>query len=153
MAKQRGKDGKFAKSHSGSRTDVYGIWANILYRCNTATAHQYNLYGGRGIAVCKEWQESFEAFAEHMGPRPAGASVDRIDNNGNYEPGNVRWATAKEQADNRRNTIRILGMTVEEAAKATSLPLTTIKNRVRRGWPAERIISQPRRQYLGVASC
>ena len=71
-------------------------------RCGNLKAPRYPAYGGRGIAVCDEWMTSFEAFYEHVGPRPEGMSLDRINNDGNYEPGNVRWADAKQQANNRR---------------------------------------------------
>lgn len=74
-------------------------------RCYRTQDISYANYGGRGIKVCDRWLNSFEAFLEDMGPRPVGSSLDRIDCDGNYEPGNVRWSTIKEQQNNRRNSI------------------------------------------------
>jgi hypothetical protein len=71
-------------------------------RCNNPHAHAYDRYGGQGVAVCTRWDTSFAAFLRDMGPRPIGASIDRIDGNGDYAPGNVRWATHSQQNLNRR---------------------------------------------------
>lgn len=78
------------------------VWANMLQRCFNPRHPSYKRYGGRGITVCLEWRGTSHAFLVYMGPRPGPEySIDRIDNDGNYEPGNVRWATREQQIANR----------------------------------------------------
>ena len=77
-------------------------WRNMIYRCESPRHRAYQYYGGRGIAVYDEWRQDFTAFLGHIGPRPSpDYSLDRIDNDGDYRPGNVRWATRSEQRRNR----------------------------------------------------
>jgi len=85
------------------RTPEYGTWQGMLNRCRNPKCKSYSYYGGRGITVCDRWRESFQAFLEDMGSKPSPThSIDRIDNEGNYEPGNCRWATKAEQNRNQR---------------------------------------------------
>lgn len=94
--------------HGMTGTKIHDLWCNIKQRCSCKNNTQFASWGGRGITVCEEWKNNFEAFYEYVSKLPhfgeKGYSLDRINNDGNYAPGNVRWATAKEQANNRRNS-------------------------------------------------
>lgn len=96
--------------HEGAPTtnykSEYNAWRGLIERCENPCHKAYKNYGGRGISVCKEWKHSFKLFFEHIGPKPSkDHSIDRIDNDKPYQPGNVKWSTWHEQASNKRNNI------------------------------------------------
>lgn len=95
-----------AVTHGQSRTRTYCVWSGMVQRCTLETSHHWARYGGRGIRVCDRWR-SFENFLTDMGEKPPGKTIEREDNDGDYEPGNCRWATPSEQARNRSNNRRI----------------------------------------------
>ena len=97
---------KRSTTHGGSHTKEYRVWERMRIRCNNPNRADYERYGGRGIKVCARWMESFSNFLADMGTVPAGKSLDRINNDGDYEPSNCRWATASEQNRNRRKWVR-----------------------------------------------
>ena len=136
------------------RTPIYSIWATMKSRCGRATAGSYQFYGARGIRVCRRWLK-FENFLADMGPRPAGCQLDRIDTNGDYEPGNCRWVTARTNARNRRNTrhLTIDGITksLKEWAEIYGLNFQTLVRRVQLGWDAVRAVTTPlQHPYYGA---
>lgn len=95
------------KTHNLSHSPEYRAWQNMIGRCEQPSSASFRWYGGRGIKVCPEWRASFERFFEYMGPKPEPSmSIDRIDTNGSYEPGNCRWATVIQQATNTRRCKR-----------------------------------------------
>lgn len=98
---------KRALRHGKSNSPEFGIWWAMKERCYLTSSEGYRFYGARGIEVCDRWNKSFEAFYSDMGPRPNGLTLDRINNDGNYEPSNCRWATRVEQACNTRRNVFI----------------------------------------------
>ncbi len=103
---------------------VRTTWRNIKIRCGARAGRNWWYYGSRGITLCPEWWSSFDAFFLHVGPKPSPLhSIDRINNDGSYEPGNVRWATAKEQAANRRASVRVASSVRKRSGSPFSLTL------------------------------
>lgn len=136
------------KTHGASRTPEHDARAAMIQRCYNARNRNFRFYGARGITVCERWRESFENFLADMGLRPSAKhSIDRIDNDGNYEPGNCRWATRAEQARNRRNTrfVEVGGVRVPaiDVCKQHNVPISVFVWRVRRGWERLRAAMVP----------
>lgn len=132
----------------GKKTPEYIAWFNMRARCGYAKHPNAKNYSERGIRVCAEWLASFEAFAEHVGPRPGpGHSVERRDNDGHYEPGNVCWATRKEQARNtRRNCLVTYNgrtATAAEWDETRGYPAGTVASRAAMWWDDERAVTTP----------
>jgi len=130
---------KHRETHNATKTPTYKTWVCMKGRCLTKSHIEYPRYGGRGISICERWL-SFENFLADMGERPEKCSIERIDNNGNYEPTNCRWATDKEQARNRRNSrlLTIDGVTktvVEWSEQQGATRAANIYNRLDLGWP------------------
>lgn len=136
------------------RTTEYSIWSSMVQRCRNPKHKAYPSYGGRGIAVCARWAESFEAFLADVGARPSKRyTLDRRDNNRGYEPGNVRWATRKEQQRNRRNQ-RLLTFNGEtrcltEWAELRGMTAAVLATRLRLRWSVERALTEPVRPTKG----
>ena len=136
---------------SGERSPEYQSWGSMLTRCQNARAPDYDRYGGRGIAVCERWL-TFDNFLADMGPRPSPKhTLDRINNNGNYEPSNCRWATSKEQARNRRDnrilTLNSTTMCCADWANEIGMSKTILCYRLKHGWSIERSLTTPVRAY------
>ena len=143
---------RLKRTHGRCRDHAYSCWYGMLRRCTATTDPNYPHYGGRGISVCERWK-SIEAFLEDMGPRPSlKHSIERIDNDGNYEPGNCRWASRSEQHRNTRHNRRIshAGKTlcVTDWAELTGLTTSQIRFRLDSGWPVDLALTLPRYSRL-----
>lgn len=140
--------GRGARPKHGMRgSPTYKSWQHMKDRCLNPKCKKYKDYGGRGIKVCDDWM-SFESFFRDMGLRPDGTTIDRIDTNGDYGPGNCRWATQKTQNNNRRRhtIIKYSGvqMNISQWADGLGIPRTTLINRIHRlGWDHGRALGNP----------
>lgn len=134
-------------THGLSNLKIYRTWAHMMERCYVSSHTDYANYGGRGITVCQQWHDPQKFFFD-MGDQPQNLSLDRINNDGPYSPDNCRWATPKEQQNNKRFnhqlTFKNETRTIAEWAELLQIPLARIYARVCRGWPIERILTEPR---------
>lgn len=135
-------------SAKNGRSPEYNSWASMIARCESISNRAWHHYGGRGVRVCERWRNSFSAFLADMGPKPSRRhSIDRIDVNGNYEPGNCRWATPIRQARNTRRTriVKFAGreLCLADACEIAGLPYSRVAQRLDKlGWSVERALSQ-----------
>lgn len=140
--------------HGMARRREYFLWFGMIGRCHDPKARGYKRYGAKGISVCDRWRSSFIAFHEDMGPCPSlRHSLDRYPNQcGNYEPGNCRWATTREQARNRTTnhclTFRAQTLSLAEWSEQTGVKADTILHRLYRGWSVERALTQSPSHHL-----
>jgi hypothetical protein len=133
----------------GTHTKAYDAWVNMKQRCSNPRVDNYPQYGGRGICVCARWLNSFAHFLADMGDPPSPIhSLDRRNNDGNYEPGNCRWAIVEVQANNKAAS-RIIefnsrSLSLQQWSRATGIAKNTIKNRIDRlGWSVSEALSAP----------
>jgi hypothetical protein len=135
---------KSTLTHGCSHSPTYASWAAMKFRCTNPNHVAYKHYGGRGISVCPSWSNSFANFLADLGERPVGFTLDRINPDGNYEPGNCRWVSPKIQGNNRRSNRMLrsqgLMLTVAEWSEVTGIKMTTIRERLKRGWSVERAL-------------
>jgi hypothetical protein len=136
------------KKDRWGRTSTRVIWNGMIDRCRNPKCPMYPWYGGRGIKVCERWT-TFSSFLTDMGERPDGLSLDRINNDGDYEPGNCRWATSREQHRNRSDNHLVTAfgrsMPISAWAEESGIWKHTIRMRLRAGWPEEKAVSTPAR--------
>jgi hypothetical protein len=137
LRKEALPEGVQFKTHGQTNTGAYKSWQAMHQRCSNPKSDQWGTYGGRGISVCQQWGE-FEAFFRDMGPRPKGMTIDREDSDGNYEPTNCRWASPKQQSNNRRNTVFIEHagqvLNASEFARTVGLSRPGARNRMLRDY-------------------
>lgn len=147
----------FRITHGRTNTAEYRTWSHMIDRCDNPKCKNYKDYGGRGIKICKRWRESFACFLEDMGEKPsANHSIERIDNNAGYSPDNCKWATASEQAFNKRCNRRLLhdgqNLTVGQWSAQLGIKLATIKWRLRKGLPIPLVLFQGTLYHLPTRS-
>jgi hypothetical protein len=125
-----------ASSHA-----LYPTWSNMIARCYDEKSVSYQLYGAKGVRVAQPWLNSCAQFISDMGPRPRGASLDRIDPDKDYGPGNCRWASPLEQANNKRNTVRLsTGAAISDYCREHGLNKATVNTRLAHGWSPDEAV-------------
>lgn len=140
-SRSRLKDGR-------SLHPLYGLWFQMISRCKNPKQKHYDRYGGRGIKVCEEWHDfwNFAKWSDSVGGRPKGYTLDRIDNDGNYEPSNCRWADWRTQKTNTSANVFLeyngVKKTIIEWSEELHLHPHTLQSRIKQGWPIERALTE-----------
>lgn len=141
-----------ANNKNGTRSKLYVAWCHMIERCYNPHSERYESYGGRGITVCAEWKNDFSSFRDWAlaNGYDKRLTLDRIDNNGNYEPTNCKWSTQKEQCNNRRSnrllTYKGETKTMTQWAESIGMNVGTLKYRLRLGWSVQDAIETPIRR-------
>lgn len=144
-----GKRSKGCYKDGRSLHPLYGTWFQMISRCENPNHKHYDRYGGRGISVCEEWHDfwKFVEWSDSVGCRPNGFTLDRIDNNGNYEPTNCRWANWRTQKTNTSANVFIeyngVRKTMIEWSEELKIHPHTLQNRINRNWSVERALTEP----------
>ena len=139
-----GKKSKGCYKDGRSLHPLYGTWFQMISRCENPNQNHYDRYGGRGIKVCEEWHDfwNFVKWSDSVGGRPKGYTLDRINNDGNYEPSNCRWADWKTQTTNKSSNVFVeyngVRKTMIEWCEELNIHPHTLQNRIKRGWTVER---------------
>jgi|ERR1035437_1728445 hypothetical protein len=152
LQSEAASDANMTHGHSigKQRTHEFSCWIHMRNRCSNPKHKNWHRYGGRGITVCDDWENSYEDFFDHIGPAPSRKhSIERIDTDGNYEPGNVCWATQKEQANNMHTNrkIEFKGETknLSQWADIYNISPSVVRSRLVIGWDIGRALTEPLR--------
>lgn len=143
----RVKHGGAVNARQGGADPLYRLWRDLKNRCFNTNHQHYHRYGGRGITMCSQWADDYAKFVADVGAKPEGMTLDRIDNDGDYEPTNVRWATRREQANNRSTNVFIehggLRMTLAQWAEHLGWEYGLIASRWKKGKRGEDLFAEP----------
>jgi hypothetical protein len=150
-------DGSKMTTHGLYKSHMYKLWSGVKNRCCNPKTPAWKRYGGRGISICDRWKESFENFLADMGERPfPKAQIDRIDNDGDYEPSNCRWVTPMQNLQNKSNNklLEFNGQIKTQSVWARELNLDdgTLYDRLDKGWSIERALGTPHRKQCNSRS-
>lgn len=147
--RRRTKHGATVGRAAGGRShDIYGLWCGIKQRCTNPNTQHYHRYGGKGVTMYEGWVNNYAAFYAYIGDRPKGMTLDRIDNSKGYEPNNVRWATRKEQANNRDTNVMLTHEGKTQTLKQWAIELGwkygLLASRWKKGLRGEELFAQPK---------
>ena len=154
--RKRTKHGGSIGARQGKASRTYKVWVSIKQRCFNPNMEHYARYGGRGITMHKAWADDYAVFLADLGEQPEGMTLERMDNNGNYEPNNVRWATRKEQANNRVTNVFIthqgLTMTLAQWADHLGYKYGLLGSRWKNGVRGDELFAPPRWSRTKICS-